>query len=309
MATTDPSHRQIVSYSELSSFRQCPLKHALEYKQRWTKPVEPETPLSKGSLWHLVMQTHYGVLRRAQEVFGRRIHEGAEERAALGAAYTATRPLLVNEETGEQNPDQELVEWMYDGYVARWGADRNWLVIAMEHAIELPLLTEQRRPSPKYRIKMKLDLVVKDREGKLWVVDHKSCYRLPYKNELDLDDQFGLYTWAMRRIGHPVIGSMHSASRTFRTKGDAEGKKVMPTEDRFSRTPIYRSDIELDNLALDAHRVAKALGAMGHPYSAPDPNQCGWKCQFKEAHLLMRKGIAPRTALTDLGFRINKERH
>ena len=41
------NNKIVVSYSELDTFRQCPMKHALAYKQRWTRPVEEGSPLNK----------------------------------------------------------------------------------------------------------------------------------------------------------------------------------------------------------------------------------------------------------------------
>lgn len=300
-----------VSYSELATFRQCPLKHAIGYKQRWTKPVKADSALAKGTLWHLVLQTHYTSLQQTQERLGRRIHQGAEEVEALGEAIIAVQPLLANPETGEQDPTQALVEWMYQGYIEFYGADRDWLIVAVEHDPMVALPAESGKPSSKYRLKLKIDLVIRDRQSRLWIVDHKSAARFPTSLENDIDDQFGLYIAGMRALGWPVFGAVRSVARTQRNVGDVDGSKIMPLDSRFTRAAMYRTDTELDNLMLDASRTAKAAwGAAGEvPYSSPNPDQCGWKCEFLEAHLLMRKGTPSRTALTSLGFAVDKTRH
>jgi hypothetical protein len=287
----------IVSYSELDTYRQCPLKHALGYGQRWTKPVKEGSALSKGSLWHLVMETHYKVIQKWQAVNGgKRIPKHAHK-DVLAEAYTATRPFLSDLQTGEQSDVQALIEWMYDGHVEMWGIDEDWIIKGVEHQIVTPL-RDERGNRTRYHLKAKMDLVVVDLStgGKLWVVDHKSGANLPSQMDLEIDDQFGLYTWAMREVKRPVVGSLHSANRTQRNKS------FMPLDTRMSRTYLNRGEVELTSLALDAYRTAwnahPPKGAMKKVYSAPDPRSCGWKCDFKEPHLLMRRGRNPHEVLT-----------
>ena len=301
--------RIVVSFSELDTFRQCPLKHELAYKQRWTKDPDQESPLTKGKLWHAVMETHYRTLQQTQVGLNRRIHSGAEERQALQDAAEAVAPLLSDQVSGEQTELQELVEWMYAGHVGQWGADLPWWIIAVEHSAEVPLPSPSGRASPKYALKIKVDLIVKDREGKVFVVDHKSCANLPTKTQLDINDQFGLYTAGMRRLGVHVYAALHSAARTTRNRGDVDGTKPQLLEDRFRRTVTYRTPQELDRLMLDAANAARAAYSGNATYSSPDPDRCRWRCDFLEAHLMARKGVPLPTTLRDLGFAVNKDRH
>ena len=72
---------------------------------------------------------------------------------------------------------------------------------------------------------------------------------------------------------------------------------------------MYRTDTELDNLMMDAGRTARAAYATGPTHSSPSPDRCKWRCDFLDAHLMMRKGVAPRVALKDFGFHVDKSRH
>lgn len=303
----------VVSYSELDCYRQCPLKHHITYGQRWTKPVKDGSALDKGSKYHAVMETHYKVIQAAQQANnGKRLGK-AQEKMVLAACWEAIKPMLRDPTSGAQTEVQELIEWMYKGYVANYGVDRQWVIKGVEHQIITPLRDERGRRS-RYHLKAKMDLIVLDLDmGSLWVVDHKSGKDLPTSMDLEIDDQFGLYTWAMREVGRPVMGSIHSANRTQRNVGDKNGTKLMSYEQRMSRTPLNRGSRELDNLALDAYRVARAA----HPpkseqrpvYSSPDPRQCGWKCDVKEPHLAMRTGRRMSEVLTEFGFKIDRTRH
>jgi hypothetical protein len=313
--TLEEDGSRIVSYSELDTFRQCPLKHHFAYDQRWTKPPAEDSALTKGSLWHAVMETHYKTLIKSK--FNGKPRTAAQVQRALDACRAAVTPLFRNEETGEQSDNQALVEWMYNGYVEFHGVNESWRIIGVEHQIIAPLRDEDGNRSL-YRLKAKIDLLIEDLIlGTRWVVDHKSCANLPYQFEMDMDDQFGLYVWSMRQVGRPVQGSLHSAARTTRNQADKPGYegKAKPQElsGRFKLTLLTRTPVELENLALDAFRAAQAAyppeGMIRSLYSSPDPRQCGWKCDFKDAHLRMRTGVKPPRALTEAGFRVDRTRH
>lgn len=300
----------IVSYSELDTYRQCPLKHHILYGQRWTKPPKEDSALAKGSLYHKVMEAHFRVIKAWQDAnAGKSPKEGgAAETMLLNACHAAVWPMLWDEKAGEFfNPVCELIAWMYEGWVKFYGTMPDWRILGVEHQIVVPLRDERGRRS-RYHLKAKMDVVVKIRSnGGIWVVDHKSGANLPTDMDLEIDDQFGLYTWAMREVGKKVLGSLHAANRTQRNKSP------MRLEDRMKLTYLNRSETELDNLALDAYKVAwnahppKNGGPKG--YSSPDPRTCGWKCDIKEPHLLMRKGRKPAEVLTEYGFRIDRTRH
>lgn len=298
---------QIVSYSELDTFRQCPLKHHLLYGRRWTKPVKEDSALAKGSLWHLVMEDHYGLIKAVQDQNKGRVPM-REVKRVLAAAHKLVMKRLQDPKTGEQSDNQELIQWMYEGYVEMHGVDPMWRIIGIEHQIITPLLDRDGNPS-RYHLKMKIDLLVRDREagGNIWIIDHKSGQNLPTQMDLDIDDQFGLYTWGLRSMGKKVMGTIHNAARTQRNKGP------MTLESRMSRTYMNRGEKELTNLALDAYEAARAAypddPAYAARYSSPDPRSCGWKCDVKEPHLLMRSGRNPDEVMIEYGYTVNRTRH
>lgn len=307
--------RAIVSYSELSAFRDCPLKHYLAYILRYTKPPKPDSALSRGSLWHLVMQEHYKVIRAEQMLWPHQRIPKDREESLLAEILELIKWIWKPKDGEEQTETQSLIEWMYKGYVDRYGADLHWRIVGIEQKLMHTLPGD----GP-YVLKAAIDLIVFDYEtSALWVIDHKSCGNLPNQMDLDIDDQFGLYSWLLRAVGKPVLGTIHSAARTTRNQADFPhyvGKSKPQTLDqRFKRTFLNRTDQELDNLALDAYNAARAahpmveLGERPAYYSAPDPRSCGWKCDFKEAHLTIRKGRRMENALSEYGFVINKTRH
>jgi hypothetical protein len=293
---------QVVSFSEIDTLRQCPHKHELAYKERWVGPVTGPA-LSRGILWHQVLEAHYKVLMRADS-------EGWTNAKALMMARREVNKLIVGTH-GYVSEDAELIGWMYDGHVEHYGADENWRILAVEHAPEVWLPTPRGTRSM-FKLKLKIDLIVRERDTKLlWLVDHKSGKDLPNNKEHDIDDQFGLYAYAMRTLGHPVFGSIHSAARTQRNKDQA--KHFQPLHERFRRHPMARTDQELDTIAIEAYRTIRAGYAVpiGEAPRSPNPDTCRWRCDYTEPCLMGRKTDArrERQLLRDMGYVQNFERH
>lgn len=291
-----------VTYSELDAYRQCPLKHHLGYKARYSQPAREGTALARGSLWHEVMETHYRVLQRYPAA--KREFKAVAKRA-LELAAGEVWPIL-HAPDGSQTEDQELIEWIYLGHVEAYGADPDWEILSVETEETVWLPTARGRRS-RFRFLFKIDLKIRDvRTGQVWIVDHKSAKNFSRQVEIDLDDQFGLYTWGTRESqGLRAVGFIRSDARTQRNKGP------MALADRFRRVPTYRTDKELDHLAVDAYRTATAAwgGPLKAPHSSPAPDRCAWRCGFLEVHLAARKGIPMATALKDFGFTQRESKH
>lgn len=305
----------IVSFSELDAFRQCPLKHALGYKQRW-KPETASDALALGTVWHQVLETHYGIIKDAWDAKVLPF-EGMDDNILEAARIAIRDAEYLKTADGKYTQYGELVEWMYQGYVEKYGVDADWRPLAIEYPFQIPLLDARGRAT-RYHIKGKIDVVMRSMNtGLLWVWDHKSGADLPNRFDLEIDDQFGVYTWAMRQLGKSVQGSMHNATRKRRNQADfpdyAGKSKPQTLDQRNGRTYLNRSDEELTALALDAYNAARAA----HPpkskelplYSSPNPGQCGWKCDFKEVHLAARGGTPIKEALLDRGFIQDFTRH
>jgi hypothetical protein len=272
-----------VSYSELDAYRQCPHKHALAYRFLWASPSVGRA-LGIGLRWHKVMEIHYG-----------HVKDGSTEMARM----QSVAEYLMESDTDEETT--QLLGWMYDGHVERWGNDDQWEIMAIEEQGRQRLLTPRGFPS-RFVLRRRIDLVVRDRsfiKPKIFVVDHKSGQNLPSDRELDLDDQMGLYNGGLKRQGVPVFGIIYSAARTQRNKVVPQ-----PLEERFSRTRLYRTDKELKTIAVEAYRTFKtaySISADDAP-RAPDSERCRWRCPFTEPCLAGRKGVDEVTFLRAKGF-------
>ncbi len=296
------------SHSELDTYRQCRLKHQLSYIERWRADEEAEA-LTRGTLFHSVMEAHYGRIKRWND----ELRDGTLEPKVpdAEALYAAVSPLLYDMETGQQSERQALVEWIYRGYVDLYGADKQWRIKAIEMPMDEPLPDRRGEPTD-YRLAGTVDLLVEDwsLDGGLWLVDHKTCKNLPKQKDFDMEDQTGIYAYLLSRRGLDIRGAIYNHCRTAQLKRD------MTPEDRFLRHRTVRTIDELSTMAVEALELMteayethwlRELDSEDGVYDAPrspDGERCGWKCNLTEACLAGRKSGPARTRqfLRDIGF-------
>lgn len=306
-----------VSYSQLSTWRDCWLKGYLHYVQGWRRD-EPNEKLDLGTVWHMMLETHYrGIMARQQAENRRSPGRGTHEEAAWLAAL---RPDVMDvlERAHMDYPSLtpqnfQVLRWMHDGHTELYGLDPNWRILAVE-VKDIAILGEITTPEGVRTVELdyRIDLVVEDSyRGGVWIVDHKSCANLSDRITIELDDQGGLYWWAFAHSDHPlakqVNGYLRNEAKKTQNKGDhtpGPRTKAQALSDRMQRVPANHGAKELENIAADALATAQAVYGGGAPiHSSPNPQQCGWKCPFVEPHILMRKGQDPEVIMRDFGFR------
>jgi RecB family exonuclease len=279
-----------VSYSELDTARQCGFKHKKLYLERWHKPKDETTAAGRGTLWHQTLAAHYTAIKDGED-----------------AELAAKRELAAIRSKGTDPDVCDLIEWMYEGHLEQWGHDQQWDILEVEHRFEVPLLNANGNRT-RFKLKGYIDLVVRDREtDRVWVVDHKSCGNLPKRLELDMDDQFGLYLWALGQLGMRPMGSIHSSARTKRNK-----VKPQPLNERFDRYYMARTPRELRTIALEALDTARWAHSKLNPHErSPRPDTCSWRCDLTESCLIARKNGEERgdRFLDDTGWTPGAPRH
>ena len=296
---------RIASWSEVDTARQCLYKHGLGYQERWVGGEE-SLALARGTLYHGCMEILYNLLmqRQAAEKAG---EPCMTDEQLLGEARLRCLQYLTDNARNSEEVD--LLMWMFDGHVELYGTDEQWKILAVELNREVWLPTPNGTRSS-FKAKMKIDLVVKDKLlGGIWIVDHKSGKDLPKKKELDMSDQFGLYEFGLRQLGHQIRGTIYSAARTQRNKD--QSRHPQPLVERFSRIRMPRTDRELQEIAVEAYRtlrIAYSMPPEDLPRS-PNPDTCKWKCDFTEACLAIRKGAERPVTLRGFGFKQDFTRH
>lgn len=314
-----------VSYSELDTFRQCPMKHELAYGQRWVKEQADTGALGMGTLWHRMLETHYLTIKSAQvtDTDGKVVWNVSRDDLLI-AVQDAVNELLatMRDDEGRDPEVLKVLKWMYRGHLEVFGLDEEYDIIAVESTAVITLKNEDGSNSW-VRLKVKLDLIVRDSDGRYWVIDHKSAGQLGRDDkDLDWDDQFGMYIAAMRRQGLRIMGAIHSAALKKPNKGDFlfpgdEGYKTSmketPIENRFKRTRLNRTDPECDSILGDALADTElAYSDANHKRRHTNPDTCKWRCDFKEACIFGRRTNNQQNVLITLqrtGFTQEPMRH
>lgn len=175
----------------------------------------------------------------------------------------------------------------------------------------------------------RLDMLIEDRDGRYWIVDHKTAGSLDKSVDfLDMDEQCGSYAWALQeKLGIQVAGviynellktvpqppkvlksgalsvdkSAHTTYNLFLTSLVERGYDAAPYRDYldhlasqpdryFRRTQVHRSQRELSLLG---ERIALEAQEMMNPDIAiyPNPNKfsCS-RCEYKQPCLAKMEG-------------------
>lgn len=159
--------------------------------------------------------------------FGTMFHGGQEtwwsvplEPVRLEMALAKIREIWCAGE-GDHEPDEfELVraEELMRGYHYRWIGDV-YEPVAIEHEFRIPLVNPATGARSKlYDVGGKMDGIVRDRAGGLWLVEHKTTTMdislgSEYWNRLRLDGQVSTYYDACDTIGYPVVGCLYDVAK------------------------------------------------------------------------------------------------
>lgn len=286
-----------VSYSELYDARRCPLKHELKWVEGWEKPEPPDSVRAIGTAWHKVLSAYYEAIKGGEQ----------KMRAAL-------RGMI---EIGQFDPRiREVLKWMFTGYVQQYGTEEGWTVVDTEvpFRLPLPLKTGLFDDQVEVTLKGKIDLIIRDERGRVWVDDHKSCDAIPKGSADPIDDQLPLMVWAANQLGHgPVLGARYSYSRRKPLK-----TRELKLTERFWRRLVPVTSVGEQRAALGAVRSAKArylesvelahiAKETGRQSILSDPpanlnKSCRWDCEYAKPCTAASRGMILRPQLKERGF-------
>lgn len=167
-----------VSQSQIKSWRRCKRAHWYKYIQHLGKIVRA-APLLRGTILHKMIETK---LQKGDPMKVLAEHE-KENRRAL-----------------RENPEEygetfiEDIRRIFQGYERAYRSDP-YKVIHLEKKGEVEL------PNG-YHLKYIVDAIVKDKNGRLWLLDRKSHKNIPDDKARFSDIQLVLYYWAWN-LEHP----------------------------------------------------------------------------------------------------------
>lgn len=220
LALTDDEFKSaaIIDSTKLRTFKSCPRKYLYNYALCWV-PDYPNVHLEFGVAWHLAKEflllhgTNSNNVEHAYEEF-------------LGHY----RQFFDAESDGDRAPKSPgyAIEALLD-YVKKFSAVNNtWKVLGTEIALKCVV-------GDGYVMSMKMDALIEDANGDIWVLDHKTAGRdSGWDDSWNMSFQMSGYVHAAKRhFGERVKGALIDV--TLLRKSSCESKRVA----------IYKSDQEM----------------------------------------------------------------
>lgn len=181
--------RQYVSWSEIQAWCACRMKWYWAYEVR-IAPKRIERAPSVGSCGHVAIAA---VLQG--KGFVGAITNWVE-------AELNRRPLF-DEEIAEIRAVADLILKIMPRYLDTY--QDSFEPVLVEHKFEIPIRGIRSRLIGYW------DAIVRDKEGHLWLLEHKFPQaRFRTDDNLDLDGQIGTYQYAAHRLGYSVIGTVYN---------------------------------------------------------------------------------------------------
>lgn len=268
----------VVSYSEITSWRTCPLKHWMDYRQR-----QPGGKSGKaadlGTDWHACQQEWYS--------------QGLGSKPELHGFVPYT---VVPSPTSQEDAYRfSTLLWIWDGWLRAGDPFRGFRVESVEQELTVPLPRVPGQPDwLNILVKVKIDLVL-SKGNKTLVVDHKTTSRFlkadSFAADMDMDDQLALYQYALEYTGYPNVSVCWNYAITTELK-----KSPRPLEERFWQTYSTRSAQELKAICADAsYSAIDAYRRPLHeqPPRSPDKEKCRWRCSWRSECFYSRAADRP----------------
>ncbi|MBN8605172.1 MAG: PD-(D/E)XK nuclease family protein, partial [Planctomycetes bacterium] len=209
--TQNTSDKNVLTYSALNTFRNCPRK----YKHRYVDNLRPRMKvesLSFGSIIHSAIEIWYRSVDNANRLWG-----------VLDFIDRSFAERTTNE---NQQANWHLARAIMTGYASRY-ATEDFTVIEIEKSfignIRNP---ETGRCSQTFVMAGKADAIVQRSDG-MYLLEHKTAASIDsnYLDKLWTDTQIALYCYYLRELGYPIVGVIYNVllkSRLKQSKGETE---------------------------------------------------------------------------------------
>ena len=270
---------QLLTTSRLSALRTCQRLHKFRYLDGY-RPVKTADALRFGTLVHLGLEAWWKA-----------------DSNRLEHALVAM--------TGEADPfELAKAQAMLIGYDARW-LDADLTVLAVEEQFE----TELRNPetgaaSRTWRLGGKIDAIIKDAKGQVWLVEHKTSSEdissgSDYWKRLRMDAQVSDYLDGARALGFEPAGVLYDVLRKpglrplkankqrteDETPEEYRARCIADLEaDSFQRSEVVRLERDVDESRFDRWQLAVQLQESIRTERYPrNPNSCvrfGRTCEY-----------------------------
>lgn len=190
-----------LSFTQIKTFKRCGYKYDVMYN-RGIERATTGLKLAEGDFIHRLLAAMYNALRDPTQDDWKDVWEDIKSEYANAQLF---------EEDAEEV--EGLAERVFN-IVARYERE-----VFLKHDSELEVLHLEEELPVMYQgitFVIKPDLVVRDKQGNVWLIDHKTKrdFEEDAEERLRYDDQVSLYLWGLRELGYNVVGAYHNFIRT-----------------------------------------------------------------------------------------------
>jgi len=274
--------QQILTASEITAWKTCRKRWWFNYDQ-CLQPLVPAKPLSYGSAVHEIL-----------------------------AAYYSRKPLphFSLEGWGEEEKfTVKEINCLIDAYIKRDPFRKKFQPVAIEEEFILKVPSPKGYRSKRFQLAGKIDLLLKDKWGNLWLVDHKTSKKALDPRWLELADQMAYYLWAKTELGSSPIGIEYNLIRkpsirphkndtpeiySERLAKDIESRP----EFYFQQQGVVKTAKDIEEIGLELWQLVHEVGR-GSIYRSPGACQI-LSCPYSD--LCVKDTKITRSA----GFKVSK---
>jgi PD-(D/E)XK nuclease superfamily len=282
--------RLLITTSEMRTFLRCPKEHQFRYGLGY-KPHAKGGALQFGTAVHAGLEAWF---LAAGEVWASGGEVTINERP-LDAALVA----LASQK--DLDPfDGARARAMLRGYHYRWGSDR-YEVIAVEKEFRTPLTNPSTgEESAEIDLGGKMDGLVRDEHGRVWVLEHKTSsanlgFGEHYWLRLRHDLQCSVYMRGARSLGYEPVGVLYDVLGKPRIRPgkhetvEAFGERfteelASKPADYYARAEVVRLEADEREAWRDIYHIATLIHLLGeadaHPRNTDSCERYGRLCEY-----------------------------
>ena len=257
-----------LSYSQISTYLGCGLKYRFNYVEK--RPYERiSASLFLGSAIHLAIERYYQTIRNKETREQLSVLEEMVEHSLAVDCDLTDVPVIFKQEAPDRqsliNQGKGLIRMFYES-VDLTGYE----IVSVEMPVSARIYNEEGEPTD-FRLVGAIDLLLRDENGELVIVDNKTAARAKSQADVDEDLQFSAYSFLLVSTG------IAFARSNIKCRMDVLRKTKTPKLEQYHsiRTPDAR---------LRFSKIANAVLA-GISAGVFIPNS-GWlcaDCQFSNA--------------------------
>ncbi len=317
-----------IHVTERSTFKFCRRMWKYSYLESLVPIAEPKNAMWAGRGIHYGLAEFY---RKRRDPI-----EGFEEwlRTVIPDSDWQT---MWQEEKDQIKATQQLVHPLLQGYVDFATRCDDWEIVAVEDPIRIKI------PHTKTYLIGTLDLLVR-RNGRLWVVDHKSVASFADPEYLDFDDQMTAYLWLVwQKYKEFPAGAVYNQLRkkvpaepqllksglalskdksidttrkvyldtilkhNFNPVDYADILSRLELNEFYKREFVVRNQHSLETFSRDLTDEARTMLTKGIPLYPSPSRDCTWACSYKVLSRAESEG-GDVDSLKEALFKVQKER-